>query len=64
MVDGSTQGSWSEANPGATVTITCLDDHVLVGNSDLRCGVDGTWSNGIPTCVLIEDSKIGESRCD
>ena len=63
-VEGSTQGSWSDTNAGDTVTVTCQEDHVLEGNSDiedvmdhlsklLRCTSNGEWSSEAPKCTKV-----------
>ena len=50
-MEGSTQGSVSDTNAGDAVTITCQDNHVLEGNSDLTCTIDGSWSSNAPKCT-------------
>ncbi|XP_060557237.1 sushi, von Willebrand factor type A, EGF and pentraxin domain-containing protein 1-like, partial [Ruditapes philippinarum] len=37
----------------AAVTVTCDDGYNLIGDSEIRCELDATWSSS-PTCKLID----------
>lgn len=34
----------------ATVTYSCNDGYVLVGEQERQCGSDGKWSGPLPRC--------------
>ncbi|XP_053386927.1 uncharacterized protein LOC123542089 isoform X2 [Mercenaria mercenaria] len=40
-------------NYGAVVLVSCDRDHKLIGNSDIICQVDGSWSD-MPVCSIID----------
>ena len=51
-VENSTHESWGVTTAaGDKVTVTCQDNHVLEGNSELTCNSDGSWSSDPPKCI-------------
>ena len=60
-VEGSTQGDWTAASTGTTVTIECAANHVLVGSATLTCQDDGTWSSDTPQCVTIGKVQLANT---
>ena len=64
-MEGSTQGSWNDTKEGENVTITCQDNHVLDGNSELTCTIDGSWSSNAPKCKgIFGKFEIRVSICE
>ena len=35
----------------SVATYYCIEGYVLLGNSERRCGFDGSWSPAVPSCV-------------
>ena len=38
---------------GTTVTFNCADGYRLMGESELECFANGSWSNSEPSCESI-----------
>ena len=57
-VEGSIKGTWGDASIGDVVTITCQENHVLKGTSELTCMTLYLWSSETPKCTI----EIGKNH--
>nr|AFK75436.1 putative secretory peptide-26 [Pleurobrachia bachei] len=53
-VENSQGSPWQTTTAGETVTIECLENHLLNGEGILTCQNDGTWSSEAPTCEHVD----------
>ena len=52
-MEGSTQDFWNATDPGTSITITCNDKYILLGDSAaMTCQDNGTWSEEVQCRVL------------
>ncbi len=43
---------------GDSVSFSCNTGHMIVGNESITCLADGSWSDSVPTCSIIECEEL------
>lgn len=44
------------------ITFSCANGRTMIGNSQIECLSDGTWSGSVPYCSPLVDSVKGKAN--